>query len=107
MHKEYKYLNPYEIFKLRQDLMAKNTDLFSDTLSTKVSTLVNVRINQEKGDNLEENLKNIFMYEFGWKVSDIPSEFLYKQIKVNNLAYIIYKLKGLSFEAKGQTFFLN
>ena len=107
MHKEYKYLNPYEIFKLRQDLMAKNTDLFSDTLSTKVSTLVNVRINQEKVDNLEENLKNIFMYEFGWKVSDIPSELLYKQIKVNNLAYIIYKLKRLSFEAKGQTFFLN
>ncbi len=85
MIKEYKYLNQYEIYKLRQDLMTINTDLFYDTLSAKISTKVNDIINQEKGDNLEDNLRNIFIYEFGWKASSIPREFFYKQINVNGL----------------------
>ena len=105
--KEYKYLNQYEINKLRQDLMIINNDLFSDTLSTKISTIVKDIINQGKGDKLEENLRNIFTYEFGWKASDIPREFSYKKINVNGLPHIICKFRMLSFVAKGQTFFLK
>ena len=95
MIKECKYLNQYEIYKLRQDLMTINTDLFNDTLSVKISTQVNDIINQEKGDNLEENLGNIFIYEFGRKALSIPREFFYKQINVYGLT--IYEINGINF----------
>ena len=84
MIKEYKYLNQHEIYKLRLDLMHINTDLFYDTLLTKISTQINDIINQKKSDNLEENLRNIFIYEFGWKASSIPREFFIKKLMLND-----------------------
>ena len=84
--KAYEYLNPKEIKKLSQDLMTENIDL-----ETRISTEVNDIINDERGNNLEENIRKTIEYEFGWKTSYISRAFFYRKITVNDKDYIISK----------------
>lgn len=103
--KEYEYLNQYEINILKRDLMAKNNDL--ETLSSLISTEVNDIINDERGNNLEENIRKTVENEFEWKISQIPRAFFYKKITVNNEDRIIYKYKCISLTVKENIFFLK
>ena len=100
--KAYEYLNPKEINKLRQDLMTDNNDL-----ETRISTEVNDIINDERGNNLEENIRKTLEHELGWKTSNIPRDFYYRQVTINDKNYIISKYKYISFTANEQIFFIK
>ena len=81
------YLSQKQINKLKEDLMNKKKKF--DNYSNNSSSEYYKMKNKDVGLNFEDNIRNILIFNYGWKKNEINRKLIYCYIKYNNVSHIV------------------